>query len=43
MSWLRYTLGTIAVLAVILYFALPPTLRAMGFHPPTSTAKRVSD
>lgn len=33
MSWLRYTLGTIAVLAVIIYFGLPPTLRALGFHP----------
>mgnify|MGYP006279273011 FL=1 len=33
MSWLRYALGTIAVLAVIIYFGLPPTLRAMGFHP----------
>lgn len=33
MSWLRYTLGTIAVLAIILCFGLPPTLRAMGFHP----------
>jgi len=33
MSWLRYTLGTIAVLAVVIYFGLPPTLRAMGFHP----------
>jgi hypothetical protein len=33
MSWLRYTLGIIALLAVIIYFGLPPTLRAMGFHP----------
>lgn len=33
MSWLRYVLGTIAVLAVILYFGLPPALRAMGLHP----------
>lgn len=33
MSWLRYALGTIAVLAVIIYFGLPLTLRAMGFHP----------
>jgi putative intracellular protease/amidase len=33
MSWLQYTLGTIAVVAVIVYFGLPPSLRAMGFHP----------
>ena len=33
MNWLRYTLGAIALLAAIIYFALPPTLRAMGFHP----------
>ena len=33
MFWLRYVLGTIAVLAVILYFGVPPTLRALGFHP----------
>jgi len=33
MSWLRYALGTIAVLAVVIYLGLPPTLRAMGFHP----------
>ncbi len=32
MSWLRYTLATIALLAVVIYFGLPPTLRAMGFH-----------
>jgi len=33
MSLLRKILGTIAVLVVIIYFGLPPTLRAMGFHP----------
>lgn len=31
--WLRYTAGTIAVLAVVVYFFLPPALKAMGFHP----------
>jgi putative intracellular protease/amidase len=33
MSWLRYTTGTVAVLAVVVYFGLPPALKAMGFHP----------
>jgi putative intracellular protease/amidase len=33
MPWLRYTLGTIAILAALIYFGLPPTLRAMGLHP----------
>ncbi|MDD7909999.1 type 1 glutamine amidotransferase domain-containing protein [Pseudovibrio exalbescens] len=33
MSWLRYSLGIIALLAVAIYFGLPPTLKAMGFHP----------
>lgn len=33
MTWLRYTLLIIAGLAAIIYFAAPPALRAMGFHP----------
>jgi putative intracellular protease/amidase len=33
MSWLRYILGGIALLAAIIFFGLPPTLRAMGLHP----------
>ena len=33
MSWTKYTLGAITVMAAVTYFALPPTLRAMGFHP----------
>ena len=33
MSRFRYILGAIAVLAVIVYFGLPPGLRALGFHP----------
>jgi putative intracellular protease/amidase len=33
MSSLRNILGIFALLAVIIYFGLPPTLRAMGFHP----------
>lgn len=33
MSWLRYTLGTVALLTIVIYFGLSPTLRAMGFHP----------
>lgn len=33
MRWLRYVLGVLAFLAIITYLALPPSLRAMGFHP----------
>ncbi|MGF1446108.1 MAG: type 1 glutamine amidotransferase domain-containing protein [Pikeienuella sp.] len=33
MSFIRYALGTVALLAVMTYVALPPALRAMGFHP----------
>lgn len=33
MSWLRHTLGAIAILAVVIYLGLPPMLRAMGLHP----------
>ncbi|MEL6284569.1 MAG: type 1 glutamine amidotransferase domain-containing protein [Pseudomonadota bacterium] len=33
MSLLRKTLSIVAVLAVIVYFGLPPTLRSMGLHP----------
>ncbi|MEO1291522.1 MAG: type 1 glutamine amidotransferase domain-containing protein [Pseudomonadota bacterium] len=33
MRWLRYIFGTIVLLTVVIYFGLPPTLRAMGLHP----------
>ena len=33
MSTLRKILGIVVLLAVVIYFGLPPTLRAMGFHP----------
>ncbi|MEO1700549.1 MAG: type 1 glutamine amidotransferase domain-containing protein [Pseudomonadota bacterium] len=33
MSRFRYIFGAIGVLAAIVYFGLPTTLRAMGFHP----------
>ncbi|GGB56235.1 dimethylallyltransferase [Roseibium aquae] len=33
MSWIKYTVGTLAVLAAAVYFGLPPALNAMGFHP----------
>ncbi|MTI42095.1 putative intracellular protease/amidase [Roseibium hamelinense] len=33
MSWIKYIIGSIAVLAAIVYFGLPPALKAMGFHP----------
>lgn len=33
MSWIKYALGAIALLAAVIYVAVPPTLRAMGFHP----------
>ncbi len=32
MSWLIYPPITIAVLAIVVYFSLPPALRAMGLH-----------
>src|SRR6056297_1316942 len=33
MSWLRKILVIGALLAAVIYVGLPPTLRAMGFHP----------
>jgi len=33
MSALRKILGIVVLLALVIYFGLPPTLRAMGFHP----------
>lgn len=33
MSALRKILGIVVLLAVVIYFGLPPTLRVMGFHP----------
>ena len=33
MSSIRKILGIVALVAAVIYFGLPPTLRAMGFHP----------
>lgn len=33
MSWLRYIVVSLGVLAFVVYLGLPPALRAMGFHP----------
>jgi len=33
MSWIKYTLAVIVALVAVVYFGLPPTLQAMGFHP----------